>query len=318
MSRARGGAWVGMSRATPVWALALDLLLGEPVRAHPVRGMGRLLDGALRRRRARSPWAALLEGAAAALGGTTVTATVAWLLSRPLRRVPAPGRAVAEGLLLKPALSVRELVASGRRVRRALEAGDLPRARASVGRDLVSRPTGDLSAGETASAAVESLAENLADGVVAPLLWATVLGLPGAYAYRFLNTADAVVGYRTPEFEAYGRFAARADDLANLLPARLAAGLIALAAPVAGGRTGRALRIAVRDSGRTESPNAGWPMAAMAGALDVRLAKRDHYALNAGAPWPGPRDLARAERVVCGAAGLAFLAAVAAAREESR
>ena len=135
-------------------------------------------------------------------------------------------------------------------------------------------------------AALESLAENLSDSVVAPLLWYVVAGLPGAALYRYANTADACWGYRTPRWEHAGRVAARFDDVMNLVPARITALLLT----VPDGR----LR---GEAHRTASPNAGWPMAALALRLDVRLSKRDHYELNPTGAEPAPQDVTAALRV---------------------
>lgn len=301
----------GMSLAT---AFLLDLLAGEPGRCHPVRAMGAFLDVAAARRARGRPERTVVEGAATVTVGSVLFAVAGSWTTSAVRRLLRFDSTLARALLLKPTFSVRELVSAGRGVRRALEVGDLDRARRRAGRDLVGRRTADLSSEEVASAAVESLAENLCDSVVAPLLWAGLAGPGGAYAYRFLNTADAMIGYRTPEFGAYGRFAARADDLANLLPARLTAGFVALAGSVVGGGVADALRVAVRDAGRTASPNAGWPMAAMAGALGVRLGKRGHYVLNGGGRRPGPETIARAEVVVALSSAMALGTAILAAR----
>ncbi len=181
-------------------------------------------------------------------------------------------------------------------MRGALVADDIGAARARAARDLVSRDTAALDASELSGAAIQSLAENLSDSVVAPLLAYAAGGLPAAAAYRALNTADAMWGYRTPELLHHGRAAARADDAANLIPSRLTALLIAARAP----QRREALRVALRDHGLAPSPNGGWPMAAMAGGLGVRLVKRGSYAFNAEAPAPAPDDIGRALGVVGG------------------
>ena len=162
-----------------------------------------------------------------------------------------------------------------------------------LGWHLVSRPTADLSAGDVAAAAIESLAENLADSVVAPLFWCAVGGLPALAAYRCANTADAMWGYLTPRHAELGRAAARTDDLLNLIPARLTATLLALAA---GPNHPNSWRVARRDHGLTASPNAGWPMAAIALRLGLRLTKRGHYDLNPAGAEPGPGDVTEAVR----------------------
>jgi adenosylcobinamide-phosphate synthase len=278
-----------MRRRAGVLAMALvfDLAAGDlPDRWHPVAWFGAAasnLDRRLTRAGRRDT----------ATGGTVLTALLAggawalgWLGARGTRRAGLVGP-VIEALILKQALALRGLLRHADAVRVPLEAGDLERARQAAGR-MVSRPTSDLPAPLVASAAVESVAENLSDSVVAPGLWYLAAGLPGALAYRAANTLDAMVGYR-----ARGRFGmvpARLDDLLNLVPARLTAGLLAAALP---GALGRAKDL-VRDAGRTASPNAGWPMAAMAHGLGVRLEKREHHILNPGGKDPGARDIARA------------------------
>jgi adenosylcobinamide-phosphate synthase len=164
------------------------------------------------------------------------------------------------------------------------------------------------------AAAIQSLAENASDSFVAPLFYYSLFGLPGAWAYRAVNTLDAMVGYHGRN-EFVGKFAARLDDLLNLLPARLTALLIVIAAGLAGADARGAWRAWRRDHAHTASPNAGHPMSAVAGALGVVLEKVDHYRLNAGASEPAPADIARAERLVGLALALAAGLAVAAQRE---
>lgn len=292
-------------------ALAADLLAGEPPAAlHPTVWMGRMIGAGQRRRRSRSPGASLAEGAVLVAAGAALAATAGLAAERVLRPLPAGMRGVARGLVLKPALSLRALLSAGAEVEGSLAAGDLPAARRSLGRHLVSRDTAELSAAEVAGAAIESLAENLSDGVVAPLLAFRVAGLPGAYLYRFVNTCDAMLGYRTPELEWFGKPAARLDDALNLVPARVAAALIAAAATACGEDGRGAVRVALRDGRRTVSPNAGWPMAAMAGALGVRLTKRGTYALNPEGREPDTRDLTAARRIVLVAGALAAVPAM--------
>src|SRR6267142_1113941 len=167
-------------------------------------------------------------------------------------------------------------------VPRPLAAGDLDAARAAVGLHLVSRPTATLGPDEVASATIESLAENLTDAVIAPVCFYLLFGLAGAAAYRAVNTADAMLGYRDGALEWFGKLAARLDDVLNFVPARLAAlGLLAGAA-AAGEDARGALRMLGRDGALTASPNAGRTMAAMAGALGLTLAKRGAYRLGEG------------------------------------
>ena len=174
-----------------------------------------------------------------------------------------------------------------------------------MGRDLVSRPTDTLDAGQVTSATIESVAENLTDAFLAPLLFFLVFGLPGAVAYRVINTADAMIGYRDGPLLYFGRVAARVDDVLNLVPARLAALLIVTAAAIVRADAGGALATMRYDHARTASPNAGWTMSAMAGALGVTLAKPDAYTLGSG-PSPAPTDVARAVHLLGVAAALAL------------
>ena len=284
------------------YAVLADGLLGEPPSAlHPTVWMGRWVNRGRQRVAGGTPAACFTAGAAITLGGAGMASALAWRVGRVLRAVPAPASAMLEGLAIKPALAIRGLLAAGKEVEGALRGDDLPRARRLLATHLVSRDTSDLSPSEVAGAAISSLAENLSDSVIAPLLAWRSAGLSGAYAYRFLNTADAMLGYRTGELEWLGKFAARSDDVVNLVPARVTALAIALMAPVGNGAVVRALRTAWRDAGRTPSPNAGWPMASMAGALDIRLAKRGVYQLHDRGRPPDATSLARARRIVLAA-----------------
>ena len=182
-------------------------------------------------------------------------------------------------------------------------------AAAAAGWHLVSRPAPTLDAPHIASAAIESVAENLTDSVLAPLLSYAVLGLPGAVAYRAINTADAMRGYRAGSLEHFGKAAARLDDLLNLVPARLAALLLVLAASLGGGDARGAWRSMWRQHALTASPNAGWAMSAMAGALRVRLEKPDHYVLGQGR-WPDLSDMKTSLRLLWIATALSAAGAI--------
>jgi adenosylcobinamide-phosphate synthase len=290
-------------------ALALDALAGEyPNRLHPVVWMGNAIAflerGAPRTGRA----AQLAWGILVALALPALFAAAAWGLLSLLRPWPLAALA-AEALLLKSTFAVRALGAAAADVRLALERADLPAARRAL-RSLCSRDPAALTEGQVAAAAIESIAENLSDSVVAPLFWYLVAGLPGAIAYRAINTLDASIGYRG-RYEWLGKAAARLDDLANVVPARLTALLLLVAGPLAGGRGRDGLRVLLRDGGKTESPNAGRPMAAMAGLLGVELEKVGHYRLGEATESPGAPALARAWRIDRIAAGIAEAIALA-------
>ncbi|HXG42838.1 MAG TPA: adenosylcobinamide-phosphate synthase CbiB [Dehalococcoidia bacterium] len=256
-----------------VLALLLDVLLGEPPeRVHPTAWTGRAAQALEALGRRLSPRWQLLFGGAVALLLPLAAAAAG---RRALRRAALTGWAgvLAEAALLKSTFAVRALLAEALALRRLLEDGDLEGARRRA-RALVGRDTSRLGSAQLVSAGLESLAENSTDAFVAPWLYYVVAGTEGALAYRAINTLDAMWGYHG-EYEHLGKAAARLDDLANLLPARLSALLLALAS----GRPRPALTVALAHHSRTESPNAGWTMSALAGALGVELEKVGHYRL---------------------------------------
>lgn len=296
-------------RRALILALVLDGLLGEPPAAlHPVVWMGRAVDR-VGRRVPPAPAGQLVHGGLQVVAVGGAAALGALVLAGAARRVPEPYSTVAEAWLLKTLLSVRALVAAARAVGRALDDGDLERARAEV-RTLVSRDAAWLGAPLLASAAVESVAENAVDSVVGPLLSYALAGLPGAAIYRAVNTMDAMIGYRG-RFEYLGKVAARTDDLLNLVPARVGALLLAGGAGIAGGSVGGALHLLRSDRQLTESANAGWPMSAMAGALGVRLTKPGTYCLGAELPDPEVGSIERAVDVLIAATMLCVPTALA-------
>ena len=257
-----GGAALSAAAAA---ALVLDLLVGEPpARLHPVVWIGAVI-GALRRRApGRGRFLAGLGLALVVPLGFASAAHVAVQL-------PWIGWPIAVWLVWG-CFSIRVLGEAGLRVGDAVARVDVQAAREGLGW-LCSRDPSQLDGPSLAAAAVESVAENASDSAVAPAFWLVVGGVPALVAYRCLNTLDAMVGYRD-RYPWFGKASARLDDVANLIPARLTAGLLVL---LGGGRS--AARTAWRDAGLTDSPNAGWPMAAMAGALGVRLEKQGQYVL---------------------------------------
>lgn len=289
-------------------ALLLDLVLGDPPnRYHPVAWMGKGIAAARRRAPHRGCQASLVHGALVTVGGAGVVAGVGCLLERAIARLPAPWRWLAAAGVLKMSFSIQGLAAAAGEVKEALEADDLPEARRRLSWHLVSRDTAALNVSQVAAATIESVAENTSDGVVAPLLYYTLGGLPAALAYRFINTADAMLGYRDSDREWLGKVPARLDDLANLLPARLTAWLFIVAAALMGQNARAAWRVWREDAGQTASPNAGHPMSAMAGVLEVELEKIGHYRLGAGQRPPEPEDIRRAVRLMYIVTGLAVV-----------
>ena len=264
------GHWWAL--AIPV-ALAVDRLYGEPpARLHPVVAMGLYLRVVGARLVRLAPAAALVGGALAWwTGAAGVILLAAWVQARMLE-LPVWAAVPLLGLLLKPMLAWRMLHDEVMGVEAALEQS-LPQARARL-RRLVSRDASESDETQIREAALESLAENLNDSVVAPLFWFALAGLPGAVLYRFANTADAMWGYRG-RWEWAGKWAARADDVLSWVPARITALLLCAAAWRWPGLD--ALRA---QAACTPSPNGGWPMGALALLLGCRLGKPRAYLLN--------------------------------------
>ncbi len=247
--------------------------------------MGTLLDW-LEARAPSGERARFVYGVTVALG-----LPLAWgVLGRCLTTV-APWW--VEAVALKSTFAGRSLLEAGRRVEEDLGIGDVDRARVDL-RWLVSRRTDNLDRGLIAAAAIESLAENFVDSWLAPLAAYSVFGLGGALAYRAANTADAMWGYRSAEYEWLGKGAARLDDVLNWLPARLGGLLLVMAGP----RPRTALTVWRRDACLTASPNAGQTMATVAGHLGVRLAKSGQYVLHAEGRMPLASDVGAARRLV--------------------
>ncbi len=291
-------------------ALLIDVLLGDPPnRYHPVAWMGAAIGWGKARARggrmARFAW-----GLGILLGGVGMSALAGWIVERETARWPRWLRAIVLGAVLKSTFSLRGLTRAAREVHIALTRSDLVEARRALAWHLVSRPTANLSASQVAAATIESVAENTSDGVIAPLFYYGLGGLPAALAYRFVNTADAMLGYRDDVHEWLGKGPARADDVLNLVPARLTALALVVAAWLRGENARGAWRVWRRDAGQTSSPNAGHPMSAMAGALGVELEKVGHYRLGRESPPPHPQDIERAVRLAHTAVLVALIGGV--------
>jgi len=249
---------------------ALDLLLADPEGwPHPVRTYGALIaagEQRLNHGAHRFAKGALL--ASGLVGGTYLTFT---LLDKVLLRLPAPLALAVNSLWVYYGLANTGLVREGRAVFAVLDQQGLAAGRRQLAR-IVGRDTALLDAQQIRTAVLESLAENLSDGVVAPLCAYAVAGVPGLLAYKMVNTLDSMVGYRNPRYELFGKFAARLDDVANFLPARLTAGLLA-----ALGGSGRGFLFILRFGNQHKSPNAGYPEAALAGVLNCRFGGPNYY-----------------------------------------
>ncbi|MBV7408308.1 adenosylcobinamide-phosphate synthase CbiB [Maritimibacter sp. DP1N21-5] len=266
-------------------AMALDAAFGEPEKVwgrvhHPAVLMGKAVgwaDATLNHGKGR-----IVTGAVAIIGLVTVAAGIGWGIAQIgwLAEILAAAILLAHRSLVDHVMAVANALADG-----------LAEGRRAVGK-IVGRDTGGMDASDVSRAAIESAAENFSDGVVAPAFWFLVGGLPGMLAYKMVNTADSMIGYRTPRHEAFGKAAARLDDVMNWIPARLTAGLMLLVTGhVSAGDNVR------RDAALHRSPNAGWPEAAMAVALDVSLSgPRSYHGERRDFPWVNPEG----ERVVGG------------------
>ena len=265
-------------------ALALDAALGWPGSVydrigHPVIWMGRLIGTLDARLNTGDPQVRRRAGV------MTVAATLAAVLIPTIFVQSALSDGLAAtlvtGVLAWPLVAARSLYTHVAAVADPLGVGDNDAARTEVAM-IVGRDPSRLDTSGIARAATESLAENASDGVIAPLFWGAIFGLPGIAAYKAINTMDSMIGHRTPRHEDFGRAAARLDDVANWIPARLTGALFCLVSPA----PGQAFRIMRRDARKHRSPNAGWPEAAMAAALGCRLSgPRVYHDRIADEPW---------------------------------
>jgi adenosylcobinamide-phosphate synthase len=262
-----------MSSFELIAAFLLDLILGDPPGLpHPVRGMGRLIviSETWLRHRAVTPGAERVAGVILAV----VVTVLAYGASAGLIWISGGIHPILGSLvtiyLAYTTLSIKSLRDAALAVLDPLASGHLPQAREKL-KILVGRKTEELSEAGIVRATVESVAENTSDGIVAPMFFMALGGAPAAMAYKAINTLDSMVGYKTPQYVNMGWASARLDDLANLLPSRLTGLLIVVAAALFRGTAGRSVRVMIRDANKHESPNSGFPEAAMAGALGIQL-----------------------------------------------
>jgi adenosylcobinamide-phosphate synthase len=299
------GVLLDMTELTELWmdaaalalAVAWDISLGEPPNAiHPVVGIGKVISLLERVAPKANRLAQFVYGLLVALLLPAALATGAYFLAQWLKEVWIPLYVVVVAILLKTCFSIRGLQMSANDVRVSLEKNDA----ASISKDLtslVSRDTAQLTLEQSASAAIESVAENTTDSFVAPWLYFAIFGLAGAVAYRVVNTLDAMIGYHG-KYEYMGKASARLDDLLNLVPSRIAALTISAVSLLTRNNMIRSLKTLFKEGHHTESPNAGLTMAAMAGALGVKLEKAGHYVLGVGLNPPTPADITKSIRIM--------------------
>ncbi|NOZ49327.1 MAG: cobalamin biosynthesis protein [Chloroflexi bacterium] len=294
--------------APALLALLIDVTLGEPPhRYHPVVWMGRWLALGKRFSSFEGRWRPMLAGSVITLGGITMVSMAGWIIERLTTRLPRVLALFVQASFLKSTLSFRGLVDAATEIQTALARDDLQGARRLLAWHLVSRDTTALDVSQVAAATIESVAENASDGIIAPLFYYAIGGLPLALVYRFVNTADAMLGYRDDVYEWLGKVPARLDDLLNWIPARMTAAFVVLAARLGQEDAEGAWRVWRRDARKTASPNAGHPMSAMAGALGVALVKTGHYRLGEDDCLPHPHDIPRAIRLLKSVTALAML-----------
>ncbi len=259
-------------------AIALDLALGEPPNViHPVAWMGKFISflekGGLKLR----PPGQFIYGILITLFTAALFTIPLYFIFLYLGHFSLIASTIVAAALLKCTFSIKGLKQAALKVRELLKGDKLDEARFEL-RALVSRNTRDLPEPLLVSATVESVSEGVCDSLVAPLFYFLLFSVPGAIGYRVVNTLDSMIGYHG-RYEYLGKFASRLDDILNFIPARLTALLLFLAASLCRKNGRKSWRTALREHTRTKSPNAGWPMAAMAGALDVQLEKPGHYQL---------------------------------------
>ncbi|MCP4385529.1 MAG: cobalamin biosynthesis protein [Hyphomicrobiales bacterium] len=300
-------------------ALAIDAAIGDPdwlwVRLpHPVVLVGRLLDVLDRtlNRPRLGQTARRIAGVVALIVVTGISFVVGLGVETAFAQIPHGW--IGTTLCVAVLLAGRSLYDHVAAVAAALDSGGLDAARDVVAR-IVGRDPSTLDEAGVCRAAIESAAENFSDGLVAPAFWFAILGLPGLAAYKAINTADSMIGHRSPRYADFGWASARLDDLVNLPASRLAGALLAIAAPLVGGSIGATFETMRAEAPRHRSPNAGWPEAATAAALDLALAGPRRYQENvvddpfvnpAGREAATADDIRRALRLYLGAWGGLF------------
>lgn len=268
-------------------AILLDLTFGDPKnKYHPTAWIGKLIA-------ALTPYAKNQNFRLEKLGGIfiiVVTSGVVILLTSILNLglsfltsdvISLILAVIIGGLLLKTTIAIRGMEKHTNAVLKSLEENNLDLARDNLSM-IVKRKTKNLDKNHVISGVLESISENIVDGITGPLFYFALLGLPGAFMYRVVNTADSMIGYKSEIFKNIGWFAATCDTILNYIPARLTGLIMILSAAILQNDWKESLKIMIRDGKKTESPNAGYPMAALAGALETKFVKIDHYELGNG------------------------------------
>ena len=277
-----------------ILAIGLDLVLGDPKnRYHPTVWIGTLIGKFAPLVRSNNSASEKLGGLVLVVSIVTLVAVLtfyigqvfAYLASLDLNELPKilvlTGSVFAIGLLLKTTIAVKGMQRHASQIMDSLSRNDLDQARAKLSM-IVKRNTKNLDKQHIISATLESISENTVDGITGPLFYFAFFGLVGAFVYRTVNTVDSMIGYKTDLFRNLGWFGANCDKVLNFVPSRLTSLIMILASIIVGSNWKHSLEVMKRDGPKTESPNAGYPMATMAGALGVKFEKLDHYVLGDG------------------------------------
>ena len=273
-----------------ILALIIDIASGDPPNAwHPVAWLGKLISLEMRLSPRQGKIKQLAFGIFAVLITLAAVTAAAYFLFAYLKELNSLLYIIISAIILKFTFSLHGLRRAAITIKKLLSQNKLSAACTSL-RSLVSRDTNDMDKSQVIAATVESIAENSCDSFIAPLFYFVFLGVPGAIAYRAINTLDSMIGYHG-KYEYLGKFSSRLDDVINYVPARLTVLLLVLASLTTGKESRNSWRVALKEHSRTESPNAGWTIAAVAGALNVRLQKEGHYVLGEAGAQPVPETI---------------------------
>lgn len=279
-------------------AILMDIFIGEPPAIiHPVVWTGRIIkylkNLSFGNKKIFGIFMVVITAGISLLAGAGVVISSSYISETFFLLLAA--------YFLKSTFSFKLLLTSARQIKSKLELKSLINAKKDL-KALVSRDTTDLDTSHLSSAVIESISENFVDGIVSPLVFYLILGLPGALAYKAVNTLDSMIGYKNKEFIELGWASARLDDILNWIPARISL-IFIFAASIFTGSPINAVKICIRDRALTASPNSGWPMAATAGSLGVKLEKKGHYILGGEFREPVPEDIERGS-ILVGIAGI--------------
>lgn len=293
--------------AIPI-AIMLDRIWTNlPNRYHPVAWIGNLIAWLSKPSPKLGERVQLVYGGLISFIGILMMGGIGYIWENLILQVNQPLWILINAVLLSFLFSISRLASAGKKIEAALKRQEIEEARHLLGWHLVSRPTKELDDTDIAAATIESIAENASDSFVAPVLYYLIFGIPGVLIYRYANTADAMLGYRTPEKEWLGKIPARLDDLLNLVPSRMTALLNILSAPFTGTSLKGAFSVWLSDRYKTASPNAGHPMSAVAGALGVVLSKPGQYRLGATGRNATANDISKAIHIMYSSIGLFIL-----------